>query len=60
MSDAAAAAQGGSESATLPYLALAVGILSLGFSAIFVRWAQAPGIITSFYRMLRMPTARAR
>ena len=52
MSDAAAAAQGGSESATLPYLALAVGILSLGFSAIFVRWAQAPGIITSFYRML--------
>jgi len=52
VSDAAAAAQGGSESATLPYLALAVGILSLGFSAIFVRWAQAPGIITSFYRML--------
>lgn len=36
----------------LAYLALLVGILSLGFSAIFVRWAQAPGIITSFYRML--------
>jgi len=36
----------------LPYLALALGILSLGFSGILVRWAQAPGIITSFYRML--------
>ncbi len=33
------------------YLALGVGILSLGFSAIFVRWANAPGIVTSFYRM---------
>ncbi len=27
-------------------------MLSLGFSAIFVRWAQAPGVVTSFYRML--------
>jgi drug/metabolite transporter (DMT)-like permease len=34
-----------------PYLALGVGILSLGFSPIFVRWAQAPGIVSSFYRM---------
>jgi drug/metabolite transporter (DMT)-like permease len=33
------------------YLALGVGILSLSFSAIFVRWANAPGIVTSFYRM---------
>jgi drug/metabolite transporter (DMT)-like permease len=33
------------------YLALGVGALSLGFSAIFVRWAEAPGIVTSFYRM---------
>jgi len=33
------------------YLALGVGIMSLGFSAIFVRWANAPGIVTSFYRM---------
>jgi len=33
------------------YLALGVGILSLGFSAIFVRWAGAPGTVTSFYRM---------
>ena len=33
------------------YLALGVGILSLGVSAIFVRWANAPGIVASFYRM---------
>jgi drug/metabolite transporter (DMT)-like permease len=33
------------------YLALGAGILSLGFSAIFVRWANAPGVVTSFYRM---------
>jgi len=32
------------------YLALGVGVLSLGFSAIFVRWAGAPGTVTSFYR----------
>ncbi len=35
----------------LPYLALGAGILSLGFSAIFVRWAAAPGVVSSFYRM---------
>ncbi len=34
------------------YLALGVAILSLGFSAIFVRWANAPGTVTSFYRMV--------
>lgn len=33
------------------YLALGVGIMSLSFSAFFVRWANAPGIVTSFYRM---------
>lgn len=33
------------------YLALGVGILSLSFSAMFVRWANAPGIVASFYRM---------
>jgi drug/metabolite transporter (DMT)-like permease len=33
------------------YLALGVGVLSLGFSAIFVRWAEAPGVVTSFYRV---------
>jgi drug/metabolite transporter (DMT)-like permease len=32
------------------YLALGIGILSIGFSAIFVRWADAPGTVISFYR----------
>ena len=35
----------------LPYLALAAGVLGLGFSAIFVRWANAPGPVASFYRL---------
>jgi drug/metabolite transporter (DMT)-like permease len=35
----------------LPYLALGLGILSLGFSAIFVRWANAPGPVMAFYRI---------
>jgi drug/metabolite transporter (DMT)-like permease len=34
-----------------PYLALGAGILSLSMSAMFVKWADAPGVITSFYRM---------
>lgn len=33
------------------YLALFIGILTLGFSAIFARWAAAPGPVFSFYRM---------
>jgi drug/metabolite transporter (DMT)-like permease len=33
------------------YLALAVGIISLSFSAMFVRWANAPGPVTAFYRL---------
>lgn len=33
------------------YLSLALGALSLGFSAIFVRWAAAPGAVTGFYRL---------
>jgi drug/metabolite transporter (DMT)-like permease len=33
------------------YVSLAVAILCLGFSGIFVKWAGAPGIVTSFYRM---------
>ncbi|MGH2538482.1 MAG: DMT family transporter [Candidatus Promineifilaceae bacterium] len=36
----------------LPYLALGVGVLALGFSAILVSWAAAPGAVTGFYRML--------
>jgi drug/metabolite transporter (DMT)-like permease len=34
------------------YLALGGGVLALGFSPLFVRWAEAPGMVTSFYRML--------
>jgi drug/metabolite transporter (DMT)-like permease len=34
-----------------PYASLVAGIISLSMSAIFVRWAQAPGVISSFYRM---------
>jgi drug/metabolite transporter (DMT)-like permease len=33
------------------YLALGVGVLALSFSAMFVRWANAPGPITALYRM---------
>lgn len=33
------------------YGALAVGALALGFSPIFVRWANAPGVVSGFYRM---------
>src|SRR3989304_3457409 len=33
------------------YLDLAIAMVSLGFSAVFVRWADAPGVVTSFYRM---------
>ena len=37
---------------TLPaYPALGVGIFSLSFSAMFVRWANAPGPVTAFYRL---------
>lgn len=39
------------KSNALPYLALASGILALSFSAMFVRWADAPGPITGFYRV---------
>jgi drug/metabolite transporter (DMT)-like permease len=35
----------------LPYLALLAGILSLSFSTIFVRWANAPGIVMALGRM---------
>lgn len=35
----------------LSYLGLAVGVLSLGFSAIFVRVAAAPGPVVNAYRM---------
>ncbi len=36
---------------SLSYLALALAVLSMGMSAIFVRWADAPGPVTAFYRV---------
>ncbi|MGE5462625.1 MAG: DMT family transporter [Syntrophothermus sp.] len=33
------------------YMALGAGVLSLSFSAMFVRWAHAPGPVTAFYRL---------
>ena len=38
-------------SSFLAYLALGFGIVSVSFSAIFVRWAGASGTVTSLYRM---------
>jgi drug/metabolite transporter (DMT)-like permease len=34
----------------LPYGALIFGVIALGFSAFFVRWANAPGPVVGFYR----------
>jgi drug/metabolite transporter (DMT)-like permease len=34
------------------YLVMVLGVLGLGFSGIFVRWANAPGAVTGFYRMV--------
>ena len=36
---------------TLSYLALGIGVPALSLSAMFVRWASAPGPVTAFYRM---------
>ena len=33
------------------YLALGVGVVILGFSAIFIRLANAPGVVSAFYRV---------
>lgn len=41
-----------SQNRILPYAALAVGISALSLSAMFVRWADAPGAMTGFYRLL--------
>ncbi len=35
----------------VPYLALVFGALGLAFSAIFVKWAGAPGLVNGVYRM---------
>jgi len=37
---------------TLALLALLGGVVVLGFAAIFVTWAEAPGPVTALYRML--------
>ncbi|HYP41240.1 MAG TPA: DMT family transporter, partial [Chloroflexia bacterium] len=34
------------------YGALALGVLCIGFSAIFTRWAEVPGSVSAFYRVL--------
>ena len=33
-----------------PYLALAFGLFVLSWGALLIRWANAPGLVTSFYR----------
>jgi drug/metabolite transporter (DMT)-like permease len=40
-----------SHRAWLPYGALVFGVFALGFSAMFVRWANAPGPVVGFYRI---------
>ena len=35
-----------------PFLALATGVLCIGWSAIFVRWTDMPGTASAFYRVL--------
>jgi drug/metabolite transporter (DMT)-like permease len=35
----------------LPYFAICTSILALSTSALFIRWANAPGPVTGFYRM---------
>jgi drug/metabolite transporter (DMT)-like permease len=40
-----------SKSNLLPHLSLGIAVLALGFSALFVRWAAAPGPVMGLYRM---------
>ena len=40
-----------SKAPALAYAGMGVGIVALGFSALFVRWAAAPGVVTGLYRM---------
>ena len=47
-----ASAKGRMQNPTLrAYLALALGIVCIGFSAIFTKWAQVPGPVSAFYRV---------
>ena len=41
-----------SEQTGKSYGALAIGVVAIAWSAIFVRWTQMPGITSAFYRML--------
>jgi drug/metabolite transporter (DMT)-like permease len=41
------------------YLTLTIGVVIIGFTAIFIKWAGAPGTITAFYRMAIASTAMA-
>ena len=34
------------------YIALAIGVVAIGWSAIFVRWTHMPGLASAFYRVL--------
>jgi drug/metabolite transporter (DMT)-like permease len=64
MSGTALAKQAIRSSAGWPYLGLVFGILALGMSAIFVRWAAVPGVVSGFYRVamaaavMALPAAR--
>ncbi len=40
-----------SKQSLLPYLALSMGIICLSFSAMFGKWANAPGPVIGFYRI---------
>lgn len=44
--------KGRTSSASLSWIALVFGILCIGFSAIFVKLADVPGSVSSFYRLL--------
>ena len=35
----------------LPYVALGMGVICLSLSSLFIRWSEAPGVVTSFFRM---------
>ena len=35
-----------------PFVALIAGVVSISWSAIFVRWAEMPGVASAFYRVV--------
>lgn len=44
---------------SLACLLLILGVVIIGFTAIFVKWAEAPGTVTAFYRMALASAATA-